>query len=100
MVITHSYNSLSLSLQHVLRLLESGYDPNQPDLSHDAQTPIHTIVRSKLKDRAACLEVLLVHSNVDVNICDAHKMTALHFAAMVSSGMSGTMYCVLTNHNG
>jgi calcium-independent phospholipase A2 len=65
-----------------MSLLERGYDPNEKDVSHDESTPIHSIVRSKLKDRAKCLETLLVYGNVDVNTRDAHGMSALHFASM------------------
>ena len=54
-------------------------------MSHDRLAPIHSIVRSSLKDRSKCLETLLVHGEVDVNCPDAHNMTALHFAAMVSN---------------
>lgn len=70
-------------LQHLLVLLQKGYDPNQKDFTHDQSAPIHSIVRSQLKDRPKCLQTLLVHGEVDVDLCDAHGMTALHFASMV-----------------
>ncbi|XP_019856198.1 PREDICTED: 85/88 kDa calcium-independent phospholipase A2-like isoform X2 [Amphimedon queenslandica] len=75
--------------KHVLHLLQSGYNPNQRDGSHDRLAPIHSIVRSSLKDRSKCLETLLVHGEVDVNCPDAHNMTALHFAAM-----EGDLRCI------
>lgn len=74
---------------HVIALLQKGYDPNKQDLTNDSLAPLHAIVRSKLKDRAECLEALLTYGDVKVNLCAAHKMTGLHFAAMV-----GDMRCV------
>ena len=72
------------SFQHVISLLQKGYDPNKQDLTNDSLAPLHAIVRTKLKDRAECLEALLTYGDVKVNLCAAHKMTGLHFAAMVS----------------
>ena len=46
--------------------------------------PLHAIIVNKRKDRAELLQTLLIHGQVDIDLCIADGNTGLHLAVLVS----------------
>lgn len=71
------------SLQSLLDALQApGVDVNLVD-EITGNAPIHTIIQRKKKDRVDLLLALLVNSDVDINLQNRRRMTALHLAIEV-----------------
>ena len=78
---TAKYYVPGCTAQDLKKLLVKVVDHNELDANGD--TPVHSYVRRRDKEKFKCLMTMLIHGDCDVNMPNKDGQTALHLACEV-----------------